>query len=218
MVVSSRREDTSGGLLATRIRLGHPIRRVDLSAIDTALVLDVLSYLATYLDEHDMRIIKNDVLFNVELHNNIVNRGYTSQYDWMLEYHAHHPQRDNVIQEGKVWNILTSKEYSIHSCLDSTCYYVALHGNAKMMKIARAYNYRWSTRICAHAAHNGNLDILIWARANGCPWDAWTYASAERNNHLAIMQWSKNNGCKINTWDELIEKECRDNNLFFAIK
>ncbi len=163
----------------------------DTSTIDTTLMPDVRSHLATYLNEHDMKFIKTDVLIDDNLHDYIVDCWYVSQYRWILEQYN---KNTLVFSSADLYDML-QKECGKHSWTIYTCSYIAFHGTIEILELARTYGYKWNELSCYYAASCNNLEMLQWLRTNGCPWDKWTYVVALRNNHIEIMQWARDNGC-----------------------
>ncbi len=109
---------------------------VDTSMINTILSLDVRSYLARYINMHDMKIIKDIILIDSKLHDYIVNCGYTSQYKWMLEQHCINMPEFSEHD----FAFMSPEEYDAHSWILYTRHHTKLIGNLDMLKLARAYN------------------------------------------------------------------------------
>ena len=77
----------------------------------------------------------------------------------------------------------------------SVCYYAAMRGSIRLLKLARENNLAWSEHTCSLAAHHGHLPALQFLHENGCPWDYMTCFSAAQEKRWDCLQYAVDNKC-----------------------
>jgi len=77
----------------------------------------------------------------------------------------------------------------------SVCYYAAMRGSIRLLKLARENNLYWSASTCYHAVLNGHLPALKYLHENGCPWDKSTCSAAAKSGHLLALKYLHENRC-----------------------
>lgn len=73
---------------------------------------------------------------------------------------------------------------------DTACATAATEGHLEALRILRARNYPWDSRVTTTAAFNGYLELLQWAYNNGCPINfGECRENAEVNEQLHVVIW-----------------------------
>ncbi len=160
-----------------------------------ALILDILSHIATFLNDVEMQIIKDKVTFDEDFYNHTVSSGYLNLLKWMPECYGDFDNMFEIAAEyGHLDVLIWAREHHNYSCGRWTHYRAICNDNLEILQWLHKNGYGINRNTCSYAAECGNLHILQWARANGCKYNANTLRCAMENGHIEIVNWLSANG------------------------
>lgn len=81
---------------------------------------------------------------------------------------------------------------------EKACYYAALTGNLKLLKLFHENEYVWNEKTFDAAAKNGNIEIIEYLFQNHCPWNENACNKAALSQKLNILKFLIQNGCPYN--------------------